>query len=452
MCPLASDGRAIITKLTELQLKALRPDAEGTLLYDDGNLRGTVRVGKSGKVSVLFRWRYVWDGKKKAFTCGTWPNVSLASIRKTRDEARRLVEQGKDPALERKAEKLEAKTEQQAKITGLQVQLGRTTVRDLFDRWVTLELAKRKESGRNELIRSFEKDVLPVIGMIPAEEVTKAHVMQVLDNILARGAHRLANRTLSEMRQMFGFGYARDIVKNDPTHRLKKEDIGGKETERDRVLSEDEIRELARKIPGANLYRPSECAIWIMLSTGCRVGDLMKATWEEIDFEARTWTFAPEKDKTHIKRTHTIFLSDFALRQFERLREVSSSGPWLYPDTAGSRPVCKKSITKQIGDRQRTEALKNRSKLTGALRLSGGPWTPHDLRRTCTTLMVELGVLPDVAHLCTYHLEQDRIKRTYNRAKQQAAQAEAWRLLGDRLDLLTRGDADNVIPLRRLAS
>ena len=66
--------------------------------------------------------------------------------------------------------------------------------------------------------------------------------------------------------------------------------------------------------------------------------------------------------------------------------------------------------------------------------------------------MVELGVLPEVAHLCTYHLEQDRIKRTYNRSKQQTAQAEAWRLLGERLDLLTRDDADNVVTLRRRAS
>lgn len=125
--------------------------------------------------------------------------------------------------------------------------------------------------------------------------------MKMLDNILARGARRRANRTLSEMRQMFGFGYARDIIKTDPTHRLKKDDVGGKEVERDRVvLSEEEIRELARKMPDANLYLPSECAIWIMLSTGCHVGDLMKATWEEIDFEARSWTFTPEKDKTHI--------------------------------------------------------------------------------------------------------------------------------------------------------
>ena len=433
-----------INKLTDVAFRKIKTTDTEQLLSDGGGLYVRVRSSADGG-AISFRFVYRVEGKQRWLTLESYPEMKLAEARALRESYKQLVQKGIDHRLEKRNEASRNRQAQLDEKVRLEKLAARATVRDLFDCWVSLELAKRKESGRNELIRSFEKDVLPVIGMIPAEDVTKAHVMQVLDNILARSAHRLANRTLSEMRQMFGFGYARDIVKNDPTHRLKKADIGGKETERDRVLSEDEIRELARKIPGANLYCPSECAIWIMLSTGCRVGDLMKATWDEIDFGARTWTFAPEKDKTHIKRTHTIFLSDFALRQFERLREVSGSGLWLYPDTSGSKPVCKKSITKQIGDRQRTEALRNRSKLTGALLLSGGSWTPHDLRRTCTTIMVELGVLPDVAHLCTYHLEQDRIKRTYNRSKQQAAQAEAWRVLGERLELLTREDIGNVV-------
>lgn len=46
----------------------------------------------------------------------------------------------------------------------LKQQAARATVRDLFDRWVSLELAQRKESSRKELVRAFEKDVLPLIG------------------------------------------------------------------------------------------------------------------------------------------------------------------------------------------------------------------------------------------------------------------------------------------------
>jgi integrase len=372
-------------------------------------------------------------------------------IRKGRDRARQILDGGKDPALERKAEKLVTKIAQQVNVAALQEQLERPTIEGLFNRWVGLELAQRKESSRAELVRSFKKDVLPVIGHIPAEDVTKGHVMKILDNILERGARRLANRTLSELRQMFGFGYVRDIVKNDPTHRLKKADIGGKETERDRVLSVDEIRELNRKIPSARLYLPTECAIWIMLSTGCRVGDLMKATWGEIDQNARTWTFQPEKDQTHIERTHTVNLSEFAFRWFERLRQVNGAYPWLFPDRKGEGQMCKKNVTKQIRDRQRTEALRNRSQLTEALLLSGGKWKPHDLRRTCSTLMVDLGASDKVANLCIYHLEEDRMSRIYIRSDMQDAMREAWFKLGNRLDLLTRADADNVVAFQRAA-
>lgn len=135
--------------------------------------------------------------------------------------------------------------------------------------------------------RGFEKDVLPKIGMVPAEDVGKAHITAMLDGILARGANRLANRTLSELRQMFGFGLVRDIVKTDPTHRIRKVDIGGQEVERDRVLSEDEIRELGRKLPAANFFRATEHAIWLMLATCCRVGEISRARWQHVDFEAQ---------------------------------------------------------------------------------------------------------------------------------------------------------------------
>lgn len=81
--------------------------------------------------------------------------------------------------------------------------------------------------------------------------------------------------------------------------------------------------------------------------------------------------------------------------------------------------------------------------------LSGGKWTPHDLRRTAATLMTALGVLPEVAEKCLNHTEESRVKRTYQRYSYESEKREAWRLLGERLDLLTR-DGDNIVTLLRL--
>ena len=68
--------------------------------------------------------------------------------------------------------------------------------------------------------------------------------------------------------------------------------------------------------------------------------------------------------------------------------------------------------------------------------LTGGPWTPHDLRRTGATMMGELGVIGEVIERCLNHVEQNKLKRIYQRHELKAEKREAWRLLGERLQLL----------------
>ena len=98
--------------------------------------------------------------------------------------------------------------------------------------------------------------------------------------------------------------------------------------------------------------------------------------------------------------------------------------------------------------------MSRRSPHTNALILPGGKWTPHDLRRTAATLMTALGVLPEVAEKCLNHTEESRVKRTYQRHSYEAEKREAWRLLGERLDLLDRGESNVVTlePRKRVAA
>lgn len=82
-----------------------------------------------------------------------------------------------------------------------------------------------------------------------------------------------------------------------------------------------------------------------------------------------------------------------------------------------------------------------------SLFLSGGKWTPHDLRRNCSTLMVDLGVTEKIADLCLYHIEPVKLKRIYQRGKRETEMRDAWRILGERLELLTGADDRNVVML-----
>ena len=75
--------------------------------------------------------------------------------------------------------------------------------------------------------------------------------------------------------------------------------------------------------------------------------------------------------------------------------------------------------------------------MSTALILSGGHWTPHDLRRTGASIMTQLRVLPDVADRCLNHIEPNKLKRTYLRYDYDIEMKEAWIVLGKHLEMIT---------------
>lgn len=475
--------------LTMLELKALGTADHGRRLTDGGSLKGKVYVARDGAVSVQFRFAYKFGGKFREVLVGTWPKSDITTIRKDRDALRVKIQSGIDPVeqsqlareqvhadreaerlrlaadraaelLKIEADKQEAVHKQQLRLQALAEKSARMTVRSLFDQWQRLELIQRADRG-SEALRSFERDVFPLIGSLAAADVSKAHIQEIVDTIKSRATAtqnmvRTAKKTLADMRQMFGFALDRDYVDADPTARVKKARIGA-DVERDRVFSEAEMILLFQKLPKAGLSATSQLALLIQLATAARIGEVLAARWEHVDFERRMLTLPATKNG----KRHDIWLSDFALCQLKALHENTGLTPWLFPamQPKKNQPdfadhVCVKTVTKQVGDRQRPGKvpMSGRSKDVDALVLPGGKWTPHDLRRTAATTMAELGALPDVVEKCLNHTEVGKVKRIYQRAQYEGPMREAWKLLGSRLALLqdmAQGRASNVAPLPR---
>jgi integrase len=436
-----------MAKLTDKLIKATKGEGKDQFLSDGGGLY--LRVSPAGSKVWVYRYKNA-DGQTKWLDLSTYPARSLAEARAEAASLKVMRRDGTDPAAERErqaAERTAVRAAEEARIAALN---ARMLVLDLFERWMSLEIAKRRDQGA-ETRRMFEKDILPEIGTMPVDEIRKGHIAAIVDKVLARGGNgRMAALALSSMRQMFRFAVERDYIEGDPTATIRKSRIH-KPTERDRVLSPEEVKMLALKLPKAGLCESSQLAMLAMLATCCRVGEVSKAALTDLDVNAATWRIPAENSKN--EKEHIVFLSDFALDVFSALKHRAEQlgSTWLMPARHKPGPVCEKSLSKQIGDRQRPgqEPMQGRSPLVDALVLPGGKWTAHDLRRTGATLMGELGVRPDVIERCLNHTEQDRMKRIYQRHSYQEEMREAWRLLGDRLALLTRADTSNVIALGR---
>lgn len=414
----------------------------------DSQVKGLVfRVAPNGSKSWILRYHYKegeeWKQRKTSlgpFRQGRTSTTGL-TVAAARTESERIKNdvkyKGADPIADRRKRAIERINEKNSAIL----------VQDLFERWALTDLINRKDKGA-EARRMMQKDVLPFIGLFNIKDVRKGHIIEITDRLLQRGVNRMAKVVFSLTRQMFRFAVLRDYLEVDPTGLVSKKSIGGANVERDRVLSADEIKELALKLPQANMAETSIIAIWITLGTCCRIGELLRTRWVDVDFEKKTWRIPAENSKN--EKEHIVFLSDFSLVQFEMLYEISGGSEWCYPSRNNSH-ICPKTITKQVADRQRFEnPYSNRSKQINALNLSRGVWKPHDLRRTGATLMNALGVLPEVAERCLNHTEENKIKRIYQRYGYEAEMKQAWEALGSYLDSLINSEANKIVPLRRV--
>jgi len=416
------------------------PIKDKEYLLSDGD-RLFLRVRETGEKDWYFI--YTFKNKRDKYMLGKYPTLSLEEVRIRADRHRQLLKDGINPKEQAIKDSLKADIERQS----LEALAKRVNVNRLFELWHSLHLKDRKDGGK-EIFRMFHKDVLPIIGNLAAEDIKKSHIVVITNNLLQRDAPRMAKVILSLMRQMFRFAQDQDIIENDPTSSIRKSKVGGRDVIRDRVLSEKEIRELNEKTKKAKLLISTDNALWIVLSTVCRIGELCKAEWSHLNLEEGIWRIPKENSKNG--KPHNIYLSEFSKQKFKNLYAIKTSEKWIYPNRYNSDHVCEKSITKQVGDRQLAEGkqpIKSRSSQMHALILEGGKWRPHDLRRTGATLMGALGVGRDVIEKCLNHVESNRMVRTYQLQQLITEQQEAWFLLGKRLEILTSTDTKNVVSI-----
>jgi integrase len=410
---------------TDAQVRAARVPAgkREARIPVPGHIGLFLLVRPTGK-SWLFRWKY--NGKSEVISLGPYPQITLAKARENAANCRTRRAEGLHP-------KPPEKVEPQAAMD----------VRGLFSTWRETDLSSRKDSGAS-VQKLFERYVLGQIGDRPAGEVRRGDVAALLDEARKKKVSRTVGLILSSLRQMYRFGIDREFVEVDPTAMLKPSKFGVTNVERDRILTSDELVTLASQLrlstpdqllPGqARMKDETKLALWLLLATGLRIGELLTLHWRDVDLKTGMAMVRLEDTKTK-QHQQTVYLSAFALARFNELAETtkrSGNDPgWCWPALRkpGS-PVCTKTINKQINDRQRTQKMNGRSKAGDSLSLPGGKWTPHDLRRTAASTLRRLKVARDVIERMLNHADENKVARIYQRDDLNDERRAAWQVLG----------------------
>jgi len=433
--------------LTDKAIRNAKATDREIILRDGGGLE--LRIYRNGLKA--WQYRYQFQGKRRVLRLkngespADYPDVSLAEARDLASEQRKILSRGVDPVAyaeeQRQERERQRLAEEEAARIALMEQAARRSFEEVFHQWYETKLSKRKDGA--DLLRAVRKDIFPAVGNIEMGKVTRGHLMACLDRIAAR-APRMANRLLTTLKTFLSWAVMREIVPDNPLAPVKTADVGGKQPARERFLKDDEIIELRDALPKANLPRTTELALWVCLATGCRLGELTNAEWAHINLETRRWRIPAANTKNG--HEHIIALSTFALRHFRELSSLTGWSRWVIPSPRKEdAPITRLNISTQVGDRMGGNQRQSRTKHTSSLLLSGGRWTPHDLRRSCATGMSAIGINPAVIEAVLNHRDDSSLKAIYQRYDFGPEAAAAWQAWGEHLDELLYG---NVIPLQ----
>jgi len=354
-----------------------------------------IRIYPSGKKSFVLSYRQ--DGTKRLFTIGQYGNIALEQARVLAQKKMGEVADGKDPLLTRRA----AKKKHDWNVN----RAGKEFLK---------KLKSTSDRHHGEVERIFEKDVFPTIGKMPIDEVSKDHILKIIDAVLDRGAGIMANRTLMRLSRFFNWCIERNLIEHSPVHKLSKPT---QERTRDRVLADYEVKEILQV--AESMGYPFGSLVHFLLLTGQRRSEAANMRWVDFDQKQKLWILPREYTKSD--RAHEVPLCDKALGI---IASVPKMGEYIFT-SSGERPFENFSRLKRVMDAK----IKSERSKNGQVNIT--PWTIHDLRRTCASGMARLGVAPHVIEKALNHSSGKirGVAAIYNRyeyAPEMRAAFDAW--------------------------
>jgi integrase len=306
--------------LTADFVRNAKPPKTGATTHWDNDPRAPgfgLRIYAAGGKSFFVN--YWLDGRERRHTIGSFPAWSVTAAREQARELRKLIDNGHDPAGNRRERRVAP------------------TVQDLINRYIEQHLPRKSMSAVRQ---NDDRRMLVEIGdrLGKHTKIADVHGGDIRDmhhKITKSGRPVRANRILAIASKMFSLSLVpmpgentpwRSAASGNPCKGIER----NREEARERFFSQSELTAISDAL---NRYDgvAADCIRLVML-TGCRPGEAMQASWEEFDAEPGYWI----KPSAHTKqrKPHRLPLNPPALELVDRLRK-KRKGKWVFP---GDKP------------------------------------------------------------------------------------------------------------------
>lgn len=355
-------------KLTDAGIRAAKPREKKYKLYDGGGLH--IAVMPSG--SKLWRLDYRVNGRPKQASFGPYPKTALKDARAQRDSF-------------------------QAADTGM-------TLQDASARYWRAREASLSRDYLMNARNALDAYVMPALGARQVGSITRADLMAVLEPINDAGKYVYVRKVLMWLGQVFDWCVEFEYCEANPCRSIKPDRaFGSRPVEHFPCVELAEAHDLMARIAIEGELLSVTMAQLLAL-TWVRTKELRFAEWSE--FDGDTWRVPKERMKS--RRDHLVPLSGQAVAVLDRWRERSDGKGLLFPGPRGTnrkglpRPASENAVTAML------DRIGYKGKMTGhGFRSLGSTWAyerEHEYRS-------------EVIEMQLAHVERNKVKAAYNRAK-----------------------------------
>jgi len=399
--------------LSDGTLRGLKPQAS---LYKVADRDG-LYVVVTPRGTISFRMDYRLNGRRETLTIGRYGSkdgISLLMARERCMEARKAIAQGISPAQEKQREK------------------SRLAEAQTFGEYTKRWLAEHRMADSTKAMRKtvIDRDILPVFQNRRMAEIGPEDLRALCAKIKGRGAPATAVIAREIVKLVFAYAAMHGEKAPNPADEVGPSSIATF-VPKDRALSPSEIRLMHRLLETTATLPTIRLALRLVLLTLVRKSELIEATWDEIDFENAVWSIPKSRMKTG--KPHNVYLSQQALDIFIALHTCAAGSKFVLPSRYDADRCMSKATLNRV-----TQVIAEKAKESN---LPLEPFTVHDLRRTGSTILNELGFNGDWIEKCLAHEDGRSSRGVYNKAEYAEQRRHMLQEWADMIDAWVAGES-----------
>jgi integrase len=386
-----------VKRLTAREVASAKPprDRKGAVFADGANLYLQVTRDTIHPDRIYRSWvfRYELDGHRHDLGLGPVHTLDLADARLKARTLRQQLLDGIDPL----AAKQQIKRDRLARLAAEQRAM---TFRQCAEACISAhESGWTNRKHREQWTSSLEQYAYPTLGDLAVDDITSTHVIKTLEPIW-KTIPETASRVRGRIEKVLGWAAVRGFRSGDNPARWRghlAELFPGKgkmaTTKHHAALPFSDVPAFMVELRQRDAL--SSRALEFVVLTAARSGEVLGATWPEIDLAGKTWTIPKTRMKS--KKEQRVPLSDRAVailsalprdgarifplsdrRMFELLQNMrpgftthgfrSSFRDWAAERTSYPNHVVEAALAHAIGDKveaayRRTDLFEKRRKL-----------------------------------------------------------------------------------------